>query len=76
MSSSLNPSQTDAGQLAYCELGLILPVQVLRSAAGYYLGTLNEYDLPASRESVEYYNTQGQAERALASGNWTQRNDA
>lgn len=76
MTSLLNPSQTDAGQLAYRELGLILPVQVVRSAAGYYLGTSNEDDFPVSRESVEYFKTQEQAEQALASGNWTQRNDA
>lgn len=76
MTSLLNPPQADAGQLAYRELGLILPVQVLRSAAGYYLGTSNEDDFPVSRESVEYFKTQEQAEQALASGNWTQRPDS
>lgn len=76
MTSSLIRSQTDAGQLAYRELGLILPVQVLRSAAGFYLGTSNEDDFPVSRESVEYFKTQGQAVQALASGDWTQRPDS
>ncbi|QEA38662.1 hypothetical protein FGL86_05960 [Pistricoccus aurantiacus] len=76
MNSSLKQTQVDAGQLAYRELGWVLPVEVLRSAAGFYLGTSNEDDFPVSRESVEYFKTQEQAEQALNSGNWTQRHDS
>ena len=61
------------GHLAYRELGLTLPVGVLCSAAGFYLGTSDETGFPVSRESAEYFNTHDQAEQALASGNWTQR---
>lgn len=60
------------GHLAYRDLGLSLPVTVLRSGAGYYLGTLND-EGPVSRESEEYFTTHGQALQALASGSWTQR---
>ncbi|GEN23089.1 hypothetical protein HCU01_10380 [Halomonas cupida] len=60
------------GHLAYRDLGLPLPVTVLRIGAGYYLGTLND-EGPVSRESAEYFTTHDQALQALASGSWTQR---
>lgn len=52
--------------------GVKLPVQVLRSAAGFYLGTVDD-EGPYSRESVEYWPNHEGAEQALASGNWQQR---
>ncbi len=61
-----------SGRLALIYCGLRLEHQVLRSAAGYYIGTLNE-DMPCSRESAEYFKTQAQADDALATGHWTQR---
>ncbi|HCF5174370.1 TPA: hypothetical protein ACGW32_001149 [Pseudomonas aeruginosa] len=42
------------GKLALAHLRLELPLQVLMSNAGFYIGTLDE-EGPASRESVEYY---------------------
>jgi hypothetical protein len=62
------------GQLAREFGGQSLPLQVLRSAAGFYLGTLED-GMPYTRESVEYWPTQEQAERAMAIGEdgWTQR---
>lgn len=63
------------GHLAYRDLGFQLPVTVLRSGAGYYLGTLND-EGPVSRESEEYFTTHEQALQALASGSWTQRLNA
>lgn len=51
--------------------GVTLPVQVLKSAAGWYIGTWD--DGPYSRESVEYYAMQDEAQAALDSGTWTQR---
>ena len=52
----------------------LLPVQVLKSAAGYYLGTEFEGQ-PVSRESVDYYRSAGAAKTALDEGTWTARRD-
>lgn len=59
------------GKLAL-ESGVRLELKVLQSNAGYYLGTFDE-DGPYSRESLEYFPSQGIAEAAMASGEWTQR---
>lgn len=72
MLNSLAPS---TGLLAARFAGLSLPLQVLRNGAGYYIGTQNE-DGPVSRESVEYFSTQSQAENALKQGTWSQREQA
>ncbi|HFW3715879.1 TPA: hypothetical protein ACLGWU_003373 [Salmonella enterica] len=72
MLNSLAPS---TGLLAARFAGLSLPLQVLRSGAGYYIGTQNE-DGPVSRESVEYFSTQSLAEHALEQGTWSQREQA
>ena len=61
------------GKLA-ASCGFNLPVQVMQSAAGYYLGT-SEFGMPFSRESVEYWPTAQEADNALTSGNWTQKGD-
>ena len=60
------------GQLALTYCGKFLPLEVLHSAAGHYIGTADE-DGPVSRESVEYFRSQHAAERALATGRWQQR---
>ena len=52
------------------ELGLQIPVQVLQSAAGYFIGTRDEEG--PNRESAEYWPTKAQAETALNEGQWTQ----
>lgn len=49
-----------------------LPLKVLSSAAGYYIGTVDD-DGPISRESAEYFKTKPQAQQALESGVWAQR---
>ena len=59
------------GKLA-ASCGFNLPVQVMQSAAGYYLGT-TESGLPMTRESAEYWATSQEASGALESGNWTQK---
>jgi hypothetical protein len=56
--------------LQYCHLRL--PLQVLRSAAGYYIGTA-EFDGPCSRESEEYWELESEAQQALVTGQWTQK---
>ena len=53
--------------------GFLLPIRVLSSRAGYYIGTFSETHGAISRESVEYYPTQRLAEEAFRKGTWTQR---
>lgn len=62
------------GLLAAQFIGKPLPLQVLRSAAGHYIGTSDE-EGPCSRESVEYWPKASDAEGALQSGTWTQRTE-
>lgn len=57
--------------LEYCDMRL--PLRVLQSPAGFYLGTACAEEGPVSRESVEYWATCEAAVRALGSGEWTQR---
>ncbi|HIE1973532.1 TPA: hypothetical protein ACXKGF_001449 [Escherichia coli] len=52
--------------------GYTLPLQILRSARGYYIGTQCD-EGPVSRESAEYYSDRNQAEQALENSTWTQR---
>lgn len=59
------------GQLAQAS-GQSLQVQVLQSAAGFYLGTTVD-GLPYTRESVEYWPAREDANVALENGDWTQR---
>ncbi|EPB9494589.1 TPA: hypothetical protein L4Q76_001691 [Pseudomonas aeruginosa] len=60
------------GYIALVGLGEHLPLQILRSAAGYYIGTADA-DGPVSRESAEYFPRQELAAEALKTGNWQQR---
>lgn len=52
--------------------GYTLPLQVLRSHAGFYLGTMDE-EGPVSRESEQYWATEEKAKNAMETGDWTQR---
>lgn len=56
--------------LKYC--GKSLPLQVLESRQGFYIGTTDE-ELPCSRESVQYWAKREDAVGALQSGMWTQK---
>lgn len=60
------------GKLAKEICGVELPVTVLESQAGFYLGTEGR-GVPFSRESAEYFATRNLAEAALACGKFTQR---
>lgn len=60
------------GKLSKQILGLDLPVKILRSNAGFYIGTHDGVE-PISRESVEYWPTEQLAATALDNGTWTQR---
>jgi len=62
--------------LAKIQSGLVSPLQVMESRAGFYLGhaeTSLGVPLPYSRDSVEYFATEALARDALDSGTWTQR---
>jgi hypothetical protein len=60
-----------SGLLALTYVGKRLPLQVLRSAAGHYIGTFDGG--PVTRESIEYFPTDEAARHALETGAWTQR---
>ena len=57
-------------QPQYCNRRL--PLQVLKSAAGYYIGTADK-DGPFTRESIQYFRKAEVAEKALESGTWSQK---
>lgn len=65
---------TSFGYLAALSNGPKLPLRVLRSCAGFYIGTCTD-DGPYSRESVEYWATESQAALALDENSWTQRSN-
>ncbi len=64
--------KTEFGHLAKEFGGVTLPLEILRSQAGWYIGTRLK-GVPYSRESAEYYATGDAAERALNTRGWTQR---
>ena len=59
------------GQIAL-HYGEALPIEVLGGDQGFYIGTRKD-GLPFSRESAEYFATRAQAQQALATASWTQR---
>lgn len=63
-------NQQVCGLLARQWTGKRLSLQVLQSAAGFYVGTCDA-DGPVSRESNEYFATREAAEQALAGGHWS-----
>jgi hypothetical protein len=71
--STLHDNGNNAiGKLALECCNKILPLEVLKSNAGFYIGTV-DIEGPCSRESVQYFQTQEQAEAALETGKWTQK---
>jgi len=63
------------GEMARDSGGKRYALQVMESAAGFYLGTRDEDGCPYSRESLEYWPDRTQAEAAMTSGEWTQRDE-
>ena len=53
--------------------GSYFQLQVCKSQAGYYIGTLNANGEPYTRESQEYWVDRAQADQALRDGRWTQK---
>jgi hypothetical protein len=66
-------SETKQYGVLASQCGYQIPVEVLESNAGLYLGTYHVDHGPISRESVEYWPTHAAAEEALNTGNWTQK---
>lgn len=62
------------GELAKAA-GMSFPLDVLKSRAGFYIGTRDAEGLPYSRESAEYWPQDSQARTALEQGRWTQRRE-
>lgn len=60
------------GELAEA-CGKKLELQVMRSNAGFYIGTSDEEGYPFSRESVEYFKNEREAIKAFATESWTQK---
>lgn len=60
------------GMLAAQSRGPLLRLEVLKSRAGFYIGTSTE-EGPYSRESVEYWAAKSEALDALRNQTWTQR---
>ncbi|SEB14329.1 hypothetical protein SAMN05660964_03800 [Thiothrix caldifontis] len=57
------------------QYGYDLELTILKSNAGFYVGTSKDY-MPVSRESVEYYKTKELAQTALDTGTFKQRTEA
>jgi hypothetical protein len=53
--------------------GSYFELQVCKSQAGHYIGTLDVNGEPYTRESQEYWVDRVQAEIALRDGRWTQK---
>lgn len=66
-----NKNLLRSGKLALEICGKRLPLQVLKSQAGFYIGTFDD-DGPCSRESQEYYRSEALAQVALADRKFTQ----
>jgi len=63
---------TSYGHLAFVFTGQRLPLRVLYSTAGFYIGTCDSTG-PVSRESTTYFHSDDLARHALATGQWQQR---
>ena len=70
--SQITQQKTPYGVLAAQDRGLRLPLEVLKSRAGFYIGTSTQ-EGPYSRESVEYWQAESEAWSALKNQTWTQR---
>ena len=65
------PAVSSIGSLTLAYTGKRIALSVLRSAAGYSIGTADH--LGPSCESVEYFRSHAAARHALDTGAWTQR---
>lgn len=63
------------GFLAFSMEGKRRQLDTLKSARGFYLGTVTDEGAPNTRESEAYWSTREEATAAMTSGNWTQRRE-
>jgi hypothetical protein len=61
------------GYLAFTAQREFLELEVLRSAAGFYIGTRTAEGTPNTRESARYWPKRPDAEEALKTGKWPQK---
>jgi hypothetical protein len=61
------------GLLAYTAQGECINLEVLQSAAGFYIGTATPEGAPNTRESACYWPRRPNAVRALKTGDWPQK---
>lgn len=73
MLTSVHQDHGNYGCLALEYCNKRLPLTVLKTTRGYYIGTENVDGLPCSRESQEYFDEEAKAQKALLTGNWTQK---
>ena len=75
------PGETIAsGAPSICECGHVFQLEVLRSGAGFYIGTTcrsvtgcEHAGEPYSREGLDYYDTPAIAQNELDTGQWRRR---
>ncbi len=72
MTTAVHQDHGDYGCLALQYCNKRLPLTVLKTC-GFYIGTVDTDGMPCSRESTQYWPTQAMAEKALRTGNWTQK---
>ena len=69
------PADARMSLLTWVYLGWFRPLEVCKSARGFYIGATDEGE-PLARDSQEYWPTREEAEHAFLTGAWTQREDA
>jgi hypothetical protein len=78
--AKLNPQAAErvsnhpTGILAKQWCNKVLPLEILQTRAGFYIGT-TDAGMPCSRESSVYWPTAEAAYAALASGEWPQKQE-
>lgn len=60
-------------QLAWYCLGELWKLQVCKSGAGWYIGVIDPQQGPLSRESQDYFGSEQEARKLLATGMWMQK---
>ncbi len=69
--SAVQAKAESIGYLSLVHTGKRLPLDVLHSAAGHYIGTADRKG-PVSRESTQYFRSYHAARHALDTGRWQQ----
>ena len=70
-SESFSPAGFGYNAFRYGD-GALLPVQIIETLTGAYIGTVDQAGVPFSRESQETYASAAEARAALEADTWTQ----